>query len=165
VDAGFSWLERQCKIQDKIAFIEAWQYDKPMRWAKSYSIVDHQLLHGGYLHRLRHTSMGLYLFLVVVGDKNGRSFYADTTIMQMVRLSERELTHARLQLIQEGLIDYQRPYWWVKSIQRRQKHARTKHRTNQVSAGCQEADFPADRRVDRDFAKKCLKDLSRMLSE
>ena len=135
-----------------------------MRWAKSYSIVDHQLLHGGYLHRLCHTSMGLYLFLTVVGDRDGRSFYADTTIMQILRFSERELIHARLQLIQEELIDYQRPYWLVKTIQRRQKHVTTKQRTDQVSAGCQETELPADTRANRDWSKKCLEDISRMLS-
>jgi len=51
-----------------------------MRQAKSYSIIDHYLLHGGYLHRLSHEAMVLYLFLALVGDKSGRSFYADATI-------------------------------------------------------------------------------------
>ncbi|OGP96081.1 MAG: hypothetical protein A2157_19010 [Deltaproteobacteria bacterium RBG_16_47_11] len=37
-----------------------------MRWARSYSIIDHQILHGRYLHRLSHESISLYLFLVVV---------------------------------------------------------------------------------------------------
>jgi len=34
-----------------------------MRWARSHSIIDHDLLQGGYLHRLRHESIILYLFL------------------------------------------------------------------------------------------------------
>ena len=46
-----------------------------MRWAKSYSIVDHGLLHGGYFHRLSHEAPSLYLFLVVVGDRDGKSYY------------------------------------------------------------------------------------------
>lgn len=87
-----------------------------MRWAKSYSIVDHQILHGGYLHRLSHPSLIVYFFLVVVGDREGRSFYADTTIMKILRLSTEELHNARLELQKVGLIDYQKPYWWVRNI-------------------------------------------------
>ena len=147
-----------------MAFPDLCPYYKSMRWAKSYSIVDHHLLHGGYLQRLCHESMALYLFLVVVGDRQGRSFYADRSIMQIVRLSGKELQDARLQLIQEGLIEYQRPYWWVKTIQRRDKHARTTQRADQVSAGCQETELPADTRAHRDWSKKCLEDISRMLS-
>ena len=143
-----------------------------MRWAKSYSIVDHAILHGGYLHRLSHESMVLYLFLVVVGDRDGRSFYADITIMDIVRLSERGLNSARQQLIKEGLIDYQRPYWWVRNIPcisevaYREKGERDYGRTkaeNTILKGCDETEFLSDRRASRDFAKACLKDISRML--
>lgn len=88
-----------------------------MRWAKSYSIVDHQLLHGRYLHRLSHEALVLYLFLVVVGDREGRSFYGDTTMAGILRLNDRELNSARLELLREGLIDYRSPYWWVKNIE------------------------------------------------
>ncbi len=87
-----------------------------MRWAKSYSIIDHQLLHGGYLHRLSHEAMVLYLFLALVGDISGRSFYADVTITLILRLEMQALHHARLELIKEGLIAYRKPYWRVKTI-------------------------------------------------
>lgn len=87
-----------------------------MRRAKSYSIIDHQLLHGGYLHRLSHEAMVLYLFLALVGDRSGRSFYADLTVTLILRLKGRDLYQARLELIKEGLIDYRKPYWRVKTI-------------------------------------------------
>ncbi len=87
-----------------------------MRWAKSYSIVDHQLLHGGFFQRLAHQALALYLFLVVVGDAHGRSYYADLTIQSILRLSDRDLCLARGALIEVGLIDYRRPYWWVKNL-------------------------------------------------
>jgi hypothetical protein len=88
-----------------------------MRRAKSYSIVDHALLHGGYLRRLSHESLILYLFLVVVGDREGRSFYREETIQEILRLTDRQLISARAQLTGEGLIEYRRPYWWVSTIQ------------------------------------------------
>ncbi len=70
-----------------------------MRRAKSYSIIDHQLLHGGYLNRLGRESMVLYLFLALVGDRSGRSFYADVTITGILRLERQALHQARLELI------------------------------------------------------------------
>lgn len=87
-----------------------------MRWARSYSIIDHQILHQGYLGRLSHESMVLYLFLVVVGDREGRSFYSDQSVSEILRLDGAVLSGARKELITEGLIGYRRPYWEVRQI-------------------------------------------------
>lgn len=87
-----------------------------MREAKSYSIVDHALLHGGYLGRLSHAALALYLFLVVVGDREGRSFYSDASVGGILRLLHPALVDARRDLIAAGLIRFQRPYWWVESL-------------------------------------------------
>ena len=133
-----------------------------MRRAKSYSIVDHELLHGGYLQRLSHEAMVLYLFLVVVGDRDGRSFYKEETIQDILRLSQRKLISARSQLTGEGLIEYRRPYWLVTTIQGG-CHGADKPE-DKVSAGYDAVELPADRRSDRDFAKACIKDISGMLS-
>ncbi len=155
--------ERGARYKTRLPFLAALDYDRPMRWAKSYSIIDHQILHGGYLHRLNHEAMILYLFLVVVGDREGRSFYAEATIMEILRLSNQQLTKARRQLIKEGLIDYKRPYWYVKTIQGGKGHGRGKTEDT-VSEGGHAPEFSADRSSDRDFAKACLKDISRILS-
>jgi len=90
-----------------------------MRTARSYSIVDHQLYHGGYLHRLSHEAMALYLFLAVVGDREGRSFYGEASLCEILRLTSAELNASRAALLGEGLIDYRKPYWWVRSLERR----------------------------------------------
>jgi hypothetical protein len=87
-----------------------------MRWAKSYSIVDHQLLHRGFFQKLSHQALALYLFLVVVGDAQGRSYYADRTIQGILRLSDSDLSVARDKLIEAGLINYRGPYWWVRNL-------------------------------------------------
>jgi hypothetical protein len=87
-----------------------------MRWAKSYSIVDHQLLHRGFFQKLSHQALALYLFVVVVGDAHGRSYYADLTIQSILRLSDRDLWVARDKLIEAGLINYRRPYCWVLNL-------------------------------------------------
>jgi hypothetical protein len=87
-----------------------------MRQAKSYSIVDHELLHGGFIARLAHRSLALYLFLCVVGDKNGRSYYGDAAIMRILRLSSPELKTARSELVASRLIEYQRPYYRILNL-------------------------------------------------
>jgi hypothetical protein len=133
-----------------------------MRWAKSYSIIDHKFFQEGFLHRLSHQSLILYLFLVIVGDKDGRSFYGEDMIMGILRLSKEELYHARLELLKEDLIDYQSPYWWVKNIRGGKSNGRCK-RKDIVSARCLEDEFSSDRRADWDFVKKCLEDLSKKL--
>jgi hypothetical protein len=87
-----------------------------MREARSYSMVDHELLHGGYLARLTHRAMALYLLLVVVGDREGRSFYSDSSLIALLRLETPELHRAREELVREGLVRYRRPYSWVQSL-------------------------------------------------
>jgi hypothetical protein len=135
-----------------------------MRWARSYSIIDHQILHGGYLHRLSHDSMILYLFLVVVGDPQGRSFYSDRSITEILRLSGPKLHHAREELISEGLISYRRPYWEVKNIPQRRDHGRDHKADDPLSSGRSGTELLSDPRPDRDLAKARLASISRILS-
>ena len=92
----------------------------PMREAKSYSIVDHELLRGGYLARLSHRALALYLFLVVVGDREGRSFYREASICAILRQDAGELDRARAELLREGLISFRRPSWWVRTLTKRE---------------------------------------------
>jgi hypothetical protein len=129
-----------------------------MRWAKSYSIIDHEILHGGYLHRLSHESMVLYLFLVIVSDRDGRSFYGDRTIMEILRLSAKELNGARLQLIEEGLVAYGRPYWWVRNIGPREKTQGAKRKeVDRYPQGADEVGAFSSKGVDRVLAEKGIK--------
>ncbi len=86
------------------------------REAKSYSIVDHELLHGGYLERLSHQALGLYLLLIVVGDREGKNFYAISSIGKILRMEPFEVYRAKDELLKEQLIDYQKPYWRVLTL-------------------------------------------------
>jgi DNA-binding transcriptional MocR family regulator len=108
--------------------------------------------------------MILYLFLVVVGDRQGRSFYSDRSITEILRLSGPQLHHAREELISEGLISYQRPYWEVKNIPQRRDHGRDDKANNTLSSGCPKTELPPDPGPDRDLAKACLAHISRILS-
>jgi len=135
-----------------------------VRYKTGYPIIDHQLLHGGYLSRLSHEAMVLYLFLVVVGDRQGRSFYSDRSITEILRLSATELGHARKELVSEGLINYRRPFWQVNNIPQGRNHARDDEANNTVSSRRPETELLSDTGQDRDFAKACLAHISRILS-
>jgi hypothetical protein len=135
-----------------------------MRNARSYSIVDHELYHGGYLHRLSHKAMALYLFLVVVGDRDGRSFYGEATLMEILRLDEAALALARSALMGEGLIDVRKPYWWVRSLSRPGAAEPMGRGTKSPPAARREAPQPpAEESVDRDAAKARLRDILQAL--
>ena len=86
------------------------------RQAKSYAIVDHHLLHGGYLEVVSHKALVMYLFLVVVGDATGRSFYSMGLMGRILRMTDEDLAASRIELANLGLIDYQPPYWRVLTL-------------------------------------------------
>jgi len=87
-----------------------------VRWAKSYSIVDHQLLHRGFFQALSVEALALYLFLVVVADREGKSYYAEMTITELLRLSPQRYSTALTELIRHGLVDFRRPFFFVKNL-------------------------------------------------
>lgn len=77
--------------------------------------------------------MSLYLFLLVVGDREGRSFYSEVSIMEILRLPKEALSAASAQLMEEGLLDYRRPHWWVKALEPQQRAGRPSRRS---ARGC-----------------------------
>lgn len=137
------------------------------RAARSYSIVDHELLHGGYLRRLSHQAMALYLFLVVVGNREGRSFYGEATIAGILRFTAAELRHSIQELAGSGLVEYRRPYFHVKNLAvRRRVGGSTYGRDNEkdtVHEGRSEALISSDRESDWHTSKEGVKALLRQL--
>lgn len=84
-----------------------------MRRATSYAIVDRELLHGGYFERLSHQALTLYLFFLVVGDRDGRSFYRGATIAEKLTLTRDEFLAAVTELISAQLIEVRGKETWV----------------------------------------------------
>lgn len=70
----------------------------------SFSWLDHRLLSGGFLAAMAPTEMLLYFFLVLVGDKNGISFYAYDTICTLLKMDLQRLLWARDRLVERSLI-------------------------------------------------------------
>lgn len=81
---------------------------------RRYGVVDERLVSDGYLKRLPAEAVSLYVFLCVVGNREGRSWYSDGRIVQMVRLSS--LAGARRQLIEAGLISWEPPVYTVVDV-------------------------------------------------
>jgi hypothetical protein len=89
-----------------------------------FSWVDRRFLHE-FASRLSGDAMLLYFFLAAVSDKQGLSFYADSSLALRLKSSEGIIVRARNELIDANLVAYQPPLTQVLSlppagIQRRQ---------------------------------------------
>jgi hypothetical protein len=83
---------------------------------RQFSWVDQRLVREQYIERCSHPAAALYLFLVTVGDANGMSYYADTSIMQRLSMDPTALHQARDNLLQAGLIAWKKPLYQVLAL-------------------------------------------------
>jgi hypothetical protein len=81
-----------------------------------FSWVDQALVQRHFIDRLEPRAAALYLFLVVVCDAQGLSYYGAATLAQRLSLSGAELVAARQQLIDLDLVAYQAPLYQVLAI-------------------------------------------------
>lgn len=70
----------------------------------SFSWLDHRILSHGYLMTMTKHELLLYFFLVLVGDKNGISFYGYDKICQFLEITLDEYIAARDALLKRDLI-------------------------------------------------------------
>ncbi len=82
----------------------------------SFSWVDPRLVRHDYLRRAAPRTWALYLFLVIVADVQGLSYYSDAAIARHLNLDPPELSAARQQLLQVDLIAYQKPLYQVLAL-------------------------------------------------
>lgn len=73
----------------------------------SFAWIDHRLIRNGFLGVMTHEDILLYLFLVLVADKNGVSFYRKEKIGQAMSLDTRQLEIAKDRLIDLKLIAFE----------------------------------------------------------
>ena len=79
-----------------------------------YGVIDQRIVSEGYLKKLPAEAVSLYVFLCVVADRSGRSWYSDGRLVQQVRLSS--LGGARRRLIDAGLISWDAPVYSVLDV-------------------------------------------------
>lgn len=80
-----------------------------------WSWLDRQFLreHGDYLSQ---EGLLLYFFLAAVADRDGLSFYSDTTLTSRLRLSQAALARAREELLGRDLLACELPLCQVLSL-------------------------------------------------
>jgi hypothetical protein len=66
-------------------------------------------------------TMSLYLFLCVVSDSQGKSFYGERTVMDILRLNAVSFQRALGELKQLSLVDYRRPYFRLSNLDQNQE--------------------------------------------
>lgn len=79
----------------------------------SFSWLDHRLIDQGFLAQLSPAALLLYFFLVLVGDKNGVSFYHYDKICHLLKLELDQYLRAREELLRLDLIAFEHSYFQV----------------------------------------------------
>lgn len=83
---------------------------------RQFSWVDQRLVREGLMRGQSAEALSLYLFLVVVGDGQGLSYYSDSSICSHLSLTPVSLKAARAQLEGCGLIAYRKPFYQVLAL-------------------------------------------------
>jgi hypothetical protein len=82
-----------------------------------FSWIDHRLVQENYFLRCDPSAWTLYLFLTSVADAEGLSYYSDASLMRRLKLDPVGLSASRQQLVQAGLIAYEKPLYQVLSLE------------------------------------------------
>jgi len=72
----------------------------------SFAFIEHRFLHDGFWDSLDHHQLLLYLFLIIVADRNGLSYYSYDKICTLLRIPVDEYILARNALIDQNMIAF-----------------------------------------------------------
>ena len=82
-----------------------------------FSWIDHRLVQENHFARCDHSAWTLYLFLASVADAEGLSYYSEASLCRRLKIDPLQLSAARAQLDQAGLIAYCKPLYQVLSLE------------------------------------------------
>ena len=110
-------IEKRILIADRVR--------RPPR--EGFSWIDRRFLRE-FASKLSGDAVLLYFFLSAVSDKDGLSFYSDSSIAVRLRMREEHVVAAREDLLMHDLVAYQPPLTQVLSLpdarlQRKELHA------------------------------------------
>ena len=80
--------------------------DRIRKITGSFAFIEHRFLHNGFWTSLDHHQLLLYLFLIIVADRNGLSYYGYDKICTLLRISVDEYILARNALIDQDMIAF-----------------------------------------------------------
>jgi len=81
-----------------------------------FAFIEHRFLRDGFWHSLNGNELILYLFLVLVADRNGVSYYSYDKICTLTKTSLDDYIQARDGLIEKGLIAFEGRLFQVLSL-------------------------------------------------
>ncbi len=82
----------------------------------SFAFIEHRFLRDGFFESLGHHELLLYVFLILVSDRNGLSYYAYDRICTLLRISVDDYILARDGLIKKDLIAFDGYLYQVLSL-------------------------------------------------
>jgi hypothetical protein len=82
----------------------------------SFAFIEHRFLRDGFWSSLDHLELLLYLFLIMVGDRKGISFYCYDRICTLLGISVDDYILARNALIDKELIAFDGKFFQVLSL-------------------------------------------------
>jgi len=80
--------------------------DRVRKIAGTFGFIEHRFLKEGFFYNLTHHELSLYLFLVLVADRHGLSFYGYDKICTLLKITVDEFILARDGLIYKDLIAF-----------------------------------------------------------
>lgn len=98
-----------------------------------FSFVPHRFMTGGFLGALGQKELLLYLFLVIVADRHGLSFYGYDRICSLLELSLEEYIQARDQLMDMDLIAFDGTLFQVLELPEKPVHRVNAPRQSQIA--------------------------------
>ena len=90
--------------------------DRIRKISGSFAFIQHRFLRDGFWDALNHHQLLLYLFLVVVADRNGLSYYSYDKICTLLKISVDNYILARDALIDKDLIAFDGSLFQVLSL-------------------------------------------------
>ena len=91
-------------------------HERIRRIEGSFAWVPHAFILQGFWNNLSHHGVLLYLFLVLVSDCNGLSYYSFDRICSMLKINTDEYIQARNTLIDQSLIAFDGYFFQVLSL-------------------------------------------------
>lgn len=83
-----------------------------------FSWIDRRLLREGWIDRLERDEILLYLFLTLVADKEGLSYYSEARMSGLIKIGVEAIEQARERLVARRMVAYEKPVYQVLALEK-----------------------------------------------
>lgn len=88
---------------------------------ESFSWIDREVLHQGFLNDLTVEEIVLYFFLTLAAGPEGTSFWSYRSIAKLLKLPDDDVVHATAGLVRKGLVAFRHPTFQVLALPKKEK--------------------------------------------